>query len=54
MFTLQDDFAEPDFEELAARLTAESGIPWTSSDVKMWSGIFGTLKPDTEPDDGND
>ena len=49
MISLQDDSAGPDYEELAARLTAVSGIPWTADDAEMWARIFGTVAPDTEP-----
>jgi hypothetical protein len=48
MVSLQDDSAEPDYEALAARLTAETGIPWTSSEVKLWSEIFRTLAPGSD------
>jgi hypothetical protein len=45
---------EPDddpLEEQAEILTEISGIPWSSDDVTMWSGIF---KDAFAVDDGDD
>ena len=48
MISLQNDFTEPDYEALAARLTAATGIPWFPADVKMWSELFRTLAPGSD------
>jgi hypothetical protein len=50
MISLEDDFTEPDYEALAARLTAATGIPWFPADVKMWSELFRTLAPGSDED----
>ena len=51
MISLQDDSTEPDYEALAARLTAKTGIPWSPAEVGMWSELFGMFKPDSESDE---
>jgi hypothetical protein len=51
MISLEDDFTEPDYEALAARLTAETGIPWFPADVKMWSQLFRALAPGSDESD---
>jgi hypothetical protein len=51
MISLRDDSTEPDYEALAARLAAETGISWLPADVKMWSELFRMFKPDSESDE---
>jgi hypothetical protein len=43
MISLQDDYAEPDLEETAARLTADSGFVWNAGRRCIRAGIFSVL-----------